>query len=121
MPQKTDSLTRSLSVAMCLLAGWFHPGPQSAAPCSQDSDCHKDNPDDCNICPANQMSLACESGACVCACEAQPPDATVPECSQNSDCHKYNPDECNSCAGDMSLVCWSGTCRCACDVPDGGA
>ncbi len=45
--------------------------PSDAGPdapgCVVNSDCHKSNPDECNICM--DMSLVCHEGACMCACQ----------------------------------------------------
>lgn len=41
---------------------------EDAAVCQVDGDCHKEHPDECNICEGS-TSLVCRHGACLCACE----------------------------------------------------
>lgn len=62
-------VTLSLSLGCGPVEGTLLPdGGLVTAACVLDTDCHKSNPDECNICPAASSNLVCSAGHCTCAC-----------------------------------------------------
>jgi hypothetical protein len=57
--------------APCLYACVKSPTPSNAATCTTDADCHKANPDECNICTGALDVLVCASNTCQCACSVR--------------------------------------------------